>query len=198
MTGKDIIKIAVNLVIIYVIGGVMLAAVYAWTSPIIFKKNKEEKEQALLKMMPEADRPPEKLGDWEPQHKHAEYYVAHRGEEIVGYIVETYGKGYSSYINVLVSVGQDLLVRKIDVLSHAETPGLGDEILEDYFKNQFVGKSLDKLEVVKTETTEKIQAITGATISSRAVTQGVKDGVDMLSKSLSGEKPSHEEVGDAH
>ena len=52
MTGKDIFKVAINLVVIYVIGGVMLAGVYAWTSPIIFINKKEDKEAALKRMMP--------------------------------------------------------------------------------------------------------------------------------------------------
>ena len=74
------------------------------------------------------------------------------------------------------------------MLHHAETPGLGDEIQKDYFKNQFKGKSIDNLVVVKTETPDKIQAITGATISSRAVTEdGVRKGVEMLKEKLSGE-----------
>jgi electron transport complex protein RnfG len=187
MTGKDILKITINLVVIYVIGGLLLAGVYALTSPVIFKKNKEEKAEALRKMMPEADRPPDKLGDWEPQHKHAEYYSVSKGGETIGYIAETYGKGYSSYINILVSVDKDLTVQKINILHHAETPGLGDEIERDYFKNQFIGKKLEQLEVVKTEGTDKVLAISGATISSRAVTLGIKDAVTMLKDKLSGQ-----------
>ncbi|RMD52364.1 MAG: FMN-binding protein, partial [Nitrospirae bacterium] len=69
----------------------------------------------------------------------------------------------------------------IDVLHHTETPGLGDEIDYDYFKNQFKGKTLKQLKVVKMETKEYIQAITGATISSRAVTEdAVKNGLLLL------------------
>jgi electron transport complex protein RnfG len=71
-------------------------------------------------------------------------------------------------------------VRKINILHQGETPGLGDEISTDPFMEQFRGKDLDHLVVIKGETEDKIQAITGATISSRAVTNGVKDGVKML------------------
>jgi electron transport complex protein RnfG len=81
---------------------------------------------------------------------------------------------------VLVAVGPDFAVKKINVLHHAETPGLGDEIEAEWFKKQFEGKDLEHLEVIKGETEDKIQAITGATISTRAVTNGVKDAVAML------------------
>jgi electron transport complex protein RnfG len=186
VTPKDIIKITLNLVIIYLAGGLILAFVYAKAAPIIYLKQKEEKEAALRTMMPEAETI-EILGTWEPHHKHAEYYVAKKGGEEIGYIVEGYGKGYSSYINILVSVDKNFVVKKVSVLHHAETPGLGDEIERDYFLDQFEGKSIDHLVVVKGETREDIQAISGATISSRAVAEdGVKKSVEMLIDKFSG------------
>lgn len=205
------VKITVNLVVIYVIGGLIMAFVYAKTSPIMFIKAKEEKEAALKLMMPEADTIA-KLGDWSPHEKKAEYYAARKCGELkiknvkdektgkmkeerecinpqdIGYIAEGFGKGYSSYIHVLTSVDKNFIVQKISVLGHGETPGLGDEIEKDYFLNSFKGKSVDNLVVIKGETADKIQAITGATISSRAVTEdGVKNGVKMLKDKLSGE-----------
>lgn len=211
MTTKDMLKITINLVVIYVIGGLIMAFVYAKTSPIMFIKAKEEKEAALKLMMPEADKIAV-LGTWEPHEKHAEYYAAQKCGELrtlsitdektgevkeetecldpvdIGYIVEGFGKGYSSYIHLLTSVDKNFIVQKISILGHGETPGLGDEIEKDYFLNQFKGKSVDNLVVIKRETPDKIQAITGATISTRAVTEdGVRNGVIMLKEKLSGE-----------
>ena len=77
-------------------------------------------------------------------------------------------------------------VKGIGILGHGETPGLGDEIEQDYFKKRFEGKSLEQLEVVKVEGTDKIQAISGATISSRAVTKGVRESVKLLKEKYSG------------
>jgi len=210
MTTKDMVKITLNLVVIYVIGGLIMAFVYAKTSPIMFIKAKEEKEAALKLMMPEADKIAV-LGTWEPHEKHAEYYAAQKCGELrtlsvtdektgevkeetecvdpqdIGYIVEGFGKGYSSYIHVLASVNKDFIVQKISILGHGETPGLGDEIEKDYFLNRFEGRSADNLVVIKGETSDKIEAITGATISSRAVTEdGVRNGVIMLKEKLSG------------
>ena len=211
MTTKDMVKITLNLVVVYVIGGLIMAFVYAKTSPIMFIKAKEEKEAALKLMMPEADKIAV-LGTWEPHEKNAEYYAARKCGELrklsvtdektgavreetecidptdIGYIVETFGKGYASYIQLLASVDKDFIVQKISVLHHGETPGLGDEIQKDYFQNQFKGKGIDDLVVIKGETSDKIAAITGATISSRAVTEdGIRNGVIMLKEKLSGE-----------
>jgi electron transport complex protein RnfG len=186
MTTKDIAKITINLVVIYILGGLLIAFVYAKTSPIMFIKAKEEKEAALRTMMPAADKI-EVMGKWEPHHKHAEYYVARKGNEELGYVVEGYGKGYSSYINLLVSLDKNLTVQKVSILHHAETPGLGDEIEKEYFLKRFEGKSVDNLVVIKGETQDKVEAISGATISSRAVTEdGVRNGVKMLKEKLSG------------
>jgi len=184
MTGKDIIKVTINLVIIYVIGGFILALVYAKASPVIFRNNEEAKKLALKQLMPDADDIT-KLGDWTSHEKHAEYFVAKKGEDVIGYVVQSFGKGYSSYIDTLIAVDKDFKVQKINILHHAETPGLGDEIEADSFKGQFKDKDLDHLKVLKTETTEYIQAISGATISSRAVTEdAVKNGVEFLIKTV--------------
>ena len=92
MTGKDIFKITLNLVVIYLIGGLILAVVYAKTSPIMYKNAVIEKEAALKKLMPDADKI-EKIGDWSIHEKHSEYFVAKKDDTIIGYIIQSFGKG---------------------------------------------------------------------------------------------------------
>ncbi|MBI4691253.1 MAG: FMN-binding protein [Nitrospirae bacterium] len=180
MTGKDIIKITLNLVIVYLIGGLILAVVYAKSSPIIFQNNVKAEQNTLKKLIPDADRF-DKMGEWTIHDKHAKYFAAKKGEETTGHIIQSFGKGYSSYINTFVAVDKDYKVQKIEILAHGETPGLGDEIETDWFKNQFKNKGIEHLKVIKGETQEDIQAISGATISSRAVTEdAVKNGVKFL------------------
>lgn len=184
MTGRDILKITVTLVIFYVIGGFILAFVYAKASPMIYKNNEEAEKRALKELMPEAEDI-SKLGEWSIHDKHAKYFIAKKGGETVGYIIQSFGKGYSSYINTFIAVDKDFKVQKINILSHGETPGLGDEIEADSFRNQFKDKDIEHLKVLKTETKEYIQAISGATISSRAVTEdAVKNGVAFLIKTV--------------
>jgi len=162
----------------------------------MYKNAVKEKEAALKELMPEADTI-ERLGDWTIHDKHAEYFVAKTGRLTIGYIIQSYGKGYSSYINTLIAVDKDFTVQKISILGHAETPGLGDEIELDSFKDQFKGKEIEQIKLVKAETTEYIQAISGATISSRAVTEdAVKNGMDFLIKKIrqgAGDEPFEKE-----
>jgi electron transport complex protein RnfG len=184
LTGKDILKITLNLVVVYVIGGLILALVYAKTSPIMYRNAVLEKEKALKKLMPEADRI-ERLGDWTIYEKEAEYFVAMKNGSVIGYIVQSYGKGYSSYIDTLIAVDKDFKVQKINILDQKETPGLGDEIDTGSFKDEFIGKDVGHLKVVKSGDPEYVQAISGATISSRAVAEdAVKNGLAFLMKTI--------------
>lgn len=176
---NDILKITVNLTVICALAGVILAAVWAETEPVKLAKEAEEREMALKELMPQAEKITP-IRDVIIADKENKVYEATVGGEVIGYVVSSAGRGYSSFIKLLVAVDPDYRVTGIEVLGHAETPGLGDRILEGWFKDQFAGKGVDNLVVVKHETDTDIQAISGATISSRAVTRGVKDAVEKL------------------
>jgi electron transport complex protein RnfG len=191
MTARDIIKITLNLVSIYIIGGIILVAVYAKTYPIIYRNAVIEKEKALKELMPDADII-EKMGDWSSHGKHAEFFDAKKGDNVIGYIIQSYGKGYSSYIDILIAANKDFEVQKIKILDQKETPGLGDEIGSKSFIDQFKDKDAEHLKVYKTETPDYIQAISGATISSRAVTEdAVKNGIEFLIKTIKEKDSGH-------
>lgn len=183
MTGKDIVKVTLNLVIVYLIGGFILAFVYANASPRVFKNNEEAEKKALKELVPEADT--NEKHEWTSHDKHAKYFIMKKGGDTIGYVIQSFGKGYSSYIDTFIAADKDFKVQKISILHHGETPGLGDEIELDYFKDRLKGKDIDHLKVLKTETTEYVEAISGATISSRAVTEdAVKNGVAFLIKTV--------------
>jgi Na+-translocating ferredoxin:NAD+ oxidoreductase subunit G len=100
-------------------------------------------------------------------------YYAGKGNDgkVKGYTFVASGKGYSSTIKTMVAVNTAFKVTKIKVLQQNETPGLGANCLNDEFGACFVNKSLDDLVVV--EDGGKIQSITSATITSRAITNSI-------------------------
>lgn len=177
---KDLIKITLSLVAIFIAAGVIMGVTYKYTSPVRFLAEKKEKEEALKEMAPEATEPITVAGTWEIHRKKYEYFRATAHKRTVAYIASTAGKGYSSYIQMLVSVDPDMRIKDLKILHLQETPGLGDQIEEPSFLDQFKGKSLSQIVLIKGETKENIQAISGATISSRGVTNGVKDAVQLL------------------
>jgi Na+-translocating ferredoxin:NAD+ oxidoreductase subunit G len=177
---KDMMKITLSLVAIFIGAGLIMGVTYKFTSPIKFKAEKKEKEEALKEMAPTATDPIVPAGKWSVHSRNFEYYTATASGKPVAYISSTAGKGYSSFIQMLVSLDTDLRINEVKVLSMNETPGLGDQVLEKSFLDQFKGKPLSQIVLIKGETKENIQAITGATISSRGVTNGVKDAVQTL------------------
>jgi len=177
---KEMLKITLSLVAIFIVAGMIMGITYKYTAPVRFAAEKKEKEEALKEMAPEATDPIKQAGDWTANNKPYEYYNATSSGKSVAYIASTAGKGYSSYIKMLVSLSPDLKIRDVKILGHEETPGLGDQVEDKIFLDQFKGKTLPQIILVKGETKENIQAVSGATYSSRGVTKGVKDAVQML------------------
>ncbi len=178
---KEMFKITLPLVVIFVVAGVIMSLTYQQTYPVRFQAEKKEKEEALKEMAPNATDPIKPAGTWTgADNKPHEYYQATAGGKTVADIAETAGKGYSSYIKMLVALTPEMKISDVKVLDMNETPGLGDQVLEKSFLDQFKGKSLAQIVLIKGETKENIQAVSGATYSSRGVTNGVKDAVQLL------------------
>ncbi len=87
-----------------------------------------------------------------------------------GYVIEVTPSGFGGTIDMVVGVKADGTVAGVEIISMSETSGLGANASKDSFRSQFVGKSGD---LAVTKDGGDIDALTGATITSRAVTQGV-------------------------
>lgn len=106
-----------------------------------------------------------------------------------GYAIKVGTKGYGGEILMMVGINKDGKIGGIKILAHNETPGLGAKAPEKEFSGQYDKKSIEKsLKVVKTKPSadNEIEAITGATITSSAVTKGVNDAVEFYNKELKG------------
>ena len=90
--------------------------------------------------------------------------------------------GYSGNITVMVGVNPQGTVSGIEILSHNETPGLGDKITLPVFKGIFVGKNLDNADWRVKKDGGDIDAITAATISSRAFSAATQLAIDTYKK----------------
>lgn len=108
----------------------------------------------------------------------------------LGYVVNVIAND-GSQANIAFSVGitNEGVVNGYSITEIAETPGLGSKAEEEDFAEQFRGKDVDEIddfEVVKSEagSDEEIEAITGATITSRAMTNGVNAAVEVFEEFL--------------
>ena len=167
-------KIAFNLAAACFISGIVIGSVYFVTAPVAAQKAEEMKQESMKALVPEAEHFTEVGG-------HAGWFAAEKGGKAVAYIVPAESKGYGGKIKMLVAVTADSKVIDFSILEHNETPGLGDNAQKPEFRQMFAGKGADKLEVTKDPANkDNIQAMTGATISSRAVTKGVREAVEAV------------------
>lgn len=98
--------------------------------------------------------------------------------EIIGHVVVNTAKGYGGDISVMTGVDADGKVTGVNILSHAETAGLGAKAAEQSFRDRFVGL-VSGITVSKDKAGENsIDAITGATITSRAMTEAVNAAIE--------------------
>lgn len=100
-------------------------------------------------------------------------YQVTRGDLMTGWVVKARGQGYADKIEVLIGVDPDVeTITGLFILEQKETPGLGNKITFPVWRKQFVGKkTVTPFVVVKEKSTipNTIDAVTGATISSRSV-----------------------------
>lgn len=108
------------------------------------------------------------------------YYEGYgESKELVGFVFTTSAKGYGGDIVTMVGIKADGKVAGVDFLSISETAGLGMNADKDEFKTQFIDKTGD-IGVNKNSPAEnEIQALTGATITSKAVTNAVNIALDL-------------------
>lgn len=112
-----------------------------------------------------------------------EVYPAKKDGEIVGYAVNTYtNEGFSGYINLMAGFSPDGTIINISVLAQKETPGLGTKMADPGFKDQFKGKNPSSFQLRVKKDGGPVDAITAATISSRAFCDAVQRAYNTLQK----------------
>lgn len=175
---KEMLRYGLILAFICMIASGLLATVNMFTAPRIIAAAQAEEEASLKEVMPAADRF-EAVKDSAGQE--LLYYKAFDKQgKMTGVVFKASGKGYSSVIQTLAGMFPDGSLSAIKVVSLSETPGLGMRVTEDKFTGQFKGAFGTEL--------SGVQAITGATISSRAVIDSVKEKAQEVEDLLKSDK----------
>ena len=107
----------------------------------------------------------------------------------LGYVITVLAKdGSQANITFSVGIAADGTVNGYSITSIAETPGLGDKAKNEEFYSQFQNKQVEKFDVVKQApaSDSEIEAISGATITSRAMTNGVNASITYFETVLEG------------
>ena len=164
---REIVRLAFILMLLCAITGAALAVTYAKTRPIIEEHEAQVLQENLKALLPAAEHfDPVEGEDGEEET----YYVGYKGQEQVGVVALFSQGGYGGDVRMMMGVDMGGKITGLRIMEHSETPGLGAKITEEWFISQFEEKKVTDPLTIGTD----VDAITGATISSRSVAGGLK------------------------
>lgn len=166
------INMLVSLLMVCLVSAGLLAGVYELTKADIALAEKNKQENALKGVLPEFDTIKTDSIEGAPVFK------AFKGDQYVGVATIASAMGFSDQIIIMVGLDKANNIVNYEVLSQKETPGLGTKCV-DWFKNQINGKSINTDFKVKQDGGD-VDAITAATISSRAFLNAVENASETL------------------
>jgi electron transport complex protein RnfG len=117
------------------------------------------------------------------------YRAMSEGGECVGWSFNAAGSGFADKIELVVAVDKDFeKLAGFDVLASNETPGFGDQIKYDYYRDQFKGAPAEELKLIATGDPKKIDAeivaISGATVSSESVVEIINNFLRQIKEQM--------------
>lgn len=188
------INMMLSLLGITLISGFALGFVNDLTVGPIAKAKLERKVNALKLVLPKFDNSPVqelKLVRSERAKDSIEMYPAFFKNEFVGAAIEgSSEKGFSGLIKIMVGFEPDGKIKNIAVLEQKETPGLGTKIKDVKFIEQYRNKNPSAFNLKVAKDGGEVDALTGATISSRAFSEAVQLSYDEFIKNIDSIKES--------
>lgn len=180
---KEILVPAVSLFVICLVVTVLLAITNNVTQPKIEQLAIETQNKTKQLVLNDASSFSEEKTVEKDGVSYTYYEGLSQSDEIIGYVFKTSAKGYGGDIDLMVGIDASGTVKGVSILTINETAGLGMNAKNDSFLSQYNGKS-SQLSVIKNGTADdsEIQALTGATITSKAVTSAVNIALDLYAE----------------
>ena len=170
MTPKAILVPALALLIICLVATTLLAGTNLITKDKIAQNAVEKENASRMVVLPEASD----FSEVTTLDSGITYCAGLDAEgNTIGYVFTSGAKGYGGTVGVMVGLDTEGVITGIEILSHAETPGLGANATGEAFKSRFNGKSGELTVDKNSNDGQNIQAITAATITSKAVVSAV-------------------------
>lgn len=183
---KEILIPTVSLFIICAVATVLLALTNSVTDPMIKQLAAENAAKTRQLVLTDAASFSEEKNVELNGEKYVYYEGYNNKNELVGYIFTTQSKGYGGAVEIMTGITADGKVAGIETLTLNETAGLGMKAKESSFRDRYKGKH-GKINVVKSNPgDEDIQALTGATITSTAVTNAVNTALELYNNITGG------------
>ena len=191
---NEIIRLSLTLCLIAGITAALVALVNAVTSPEITRRNEEKTSVSLKSVMPQADEFEQYdysggsiMSDDGKEGAVDGVWRAKLGGEYIGTCVKVSPKGYGGAIETIVGIDNEGKITDTQIVSMAETSGIGTKIESDSFLLQFKDKSGNIAGVGSEPEKNQIQTISGATKSSKAFLRGVNAALAVAEQINGGE-----------
>ena len=197
---KKIIKDTLALALITLVSGILLGAVYMITKEPIAKQNEKIKIAAYNSVFVELDSYEENTdidnlskvlkekGFSGVELNEVVYAFDKDGKELGMIITVTDKEGYGGNIKMTVGIDMEGTITGLEILEISETAGLGMKAADKSFREQYVGINADEVVYTKSGKTEanEIDAISSATITTKAVTDGVNGAITVYKELVGG------------
>ena len=189
---STLVNMALTLTVITVVSAASLGFMYGITKEPKAAAEKAKQNFAIMAVLPEFDNDPSadfyEIESYDGGEK-LTCFPATKSGEPAGIAVKTWTmRGFSGLVRLMVGFDNGGNIINISVLEHQETPGLGTKMADAEFKNQYCGKNPDANNIAVKKDGGEIDAITAATISSRAFSDAVERAYKSLVKAGKFEK----------
>jgi Na+-translocating ferredoxin:NAD+ oxidoreductase subunit G len=184
---SSFVNMVLTLAIVTALSSFTLATVYNFTAEPIAQSREAKRQLAIGQVVPEFDSLESRRFAPPGGGDSLEFNFAYRNEQLVGIAVSTYTtRGYAGRITAMVGFYPDGRIYDVVHLSHTETPGLGDKIekSKSNWSDQFRGLDPNRTVIRVTKDNGQIDAITAATITSRAYCDAVQRAVDTFNENM--------------
>jgi electron transport complex protein RnfG len=186
---STLINMILSLVLISMTMSAALGFVYLKTKGPIEAASLQKELNAIQEVLPEFDSDP---ASGKMIKEGVVVYRLSKENQPVGFAVKSYTeKGFAGHVELMAGFLPDGTIHKITVLTHKETPGLGTKMTDPKFSDQFLGKNPADFSLKVKKDGGEVDAITAATVSSRAYCDAVQrayNTLKMINDSITGKQ----------
>lgn len=171
----NILRLSVTLAAVAIISAALLTGMHNITEPVIREKEQREYLEALERFFPD-------INEYEAREIEGDQFdlVYDQDGEKLGIMATVKTQGYEGTITYNLAVDTDTEIIGIRVISHSETPGIGDVITTDDFQEQFIGKSFED----PIQEGEDVDAVSGATMSTGSMINSIRRTVITIGENI--------------
>ncbi|HED24077.1 MAG TPA: FMN-binding protein, partial [Firmicutes bacterium] len=174
---RNILRLSLTLAVVGIVSAALLTGMHNLTAPIIAERQEAEYRETLECCFPEFDT-------FETVFLEEDKFdlLYDENGDLVGVMATAVQQGYDGDITYNLAFDEEGKIVTIIIISHSETPGVGDVITNDAFQGQFIGKGYED----PLTAGEDVDTVSGATISTSAMIGSIRRVTGVVAENFLG------------